>query len=284
MRLYSKHGYHGPAPLPEALARCRPGPPPTGRLGKLTVTRLICGGNLFSGFAHSGDLLYMSTLLKNYFSEDKVLETLQLCEMSGINTAILRTDNQMVKALKRYRSERGGKIQWIAQTYPTEADLETNVKQAIDNGAAGAFIMGRNAERLWKAGKTELIGEVIDLMKRNGLVAGVGSHTLVVTKAVEQLKIGPDFYFKTINNVGYESEGPAEVAAYMKGIHKPWVAFKVLGAGRMKPAEGFDVAFRAGADFVNVGMYDFQVKDDIALVREAVAKHSQRERPWTGQV
>ena len=28
---------------------------PTGRIGKLEVTRLICGGNLFSGFAHSGE-------------------------------------------------------------------------------------------------------------------------------------------------------------------------------------------------------------------------------------
>jgi hypothetical protein len=94
------------------------------------------------------------------------------------------------------------------------------------------------------------------------------------------LKIGADFYFKTINNVGYESEDPAEVGGYMKGIHKPWIAFKVLGAGRMEPAEGFDLAFRSGADFINAGMYDFQVKDDIALVRHTVAAHAQRERPW----
>jgi hypothetical protein len=267
----------GAAPPPVDLPS---GAPPAGRLGKLTVSRLICGGNLFSGFAHSGDLLYMSSLLKHYFSEDKVLDTLQLCESSGINTAILRTDDHMVIALKRYRKERGGKIQWIAQTYPTEADVKTNVQQAIDNGAVGAFIMGGNAERLWKAGKAELMGDVIELMKRNGLVAGVGSHTLAVTKAVEQLKIGPDFYFKTINSVGYESEDPAEVAAYMKTIRKPWLAFKVLGAGRMKPAEGLDLAFRSGADFVNLGMYDFQVKDDIALVRHTVAANAQRERPW----
>jgi hypothetical protein len=66
----------------------------------------------------------------------------------------------------------------------------------------------------------------------------------------------------------------------MKTIRKPWLAFKVLGAGRMKPAEGLDLAFRSGADFVNLGMYDFQVKDDIALVRHTVAANAQRERPW----
>ncbi|HSV99947.1 MAG TPA: hypothetical protein VLI39_07230, partial [Sedimentisphaerales bacterium] len=37
---------------------------PMGRLGKLNVTRLIIGGNLTSGFAHSRDLIYVSGLLR----------------------------------------------------------------------------------------------------------------------------------------------------------------------------------------------------------------------------
>ena len=106
-------------------------PPPRGRIGKLDVSRLICGGNLFSGFAHSGDLLYVSSLLKHYFSEDKILDTLQLCEESGINTAILRTDDHIIGAMKRYRKERGGKIQWIAQTYPTVATRGTTSRSPL---------------------------------------------------------------------------------------------------------------------------------------------------------
>lgn len=253
---------------------------PVGRIGKLKVTRLICGGNLFSGFAHSGDLLYVSRLLKQYFVEDKILDTLQLCEESGINTAILRTDDHIVKVLRRYRKERGGKIQWIAQTYPVADNLKDNVQLAIDNGAAGAFIMGGNAERIHKAGKTELMGEVLAFMKRNGLVAGVGAHILAIPRAIEALKAEPDFYFQTINNVGYESENPTEVASWLKDSKLPCIGFKVLGAGRMKPREGFDLAFRSGADFINVGMYDFQVQEDVALVKEVVAAHSGRQRAW----
>jgi hypothetical protein len=256
------------------------GGPPMGKLGKLQVSRLICGGNLFSGFAHSGNLLYVSDLLKHYFVEDKILDTLQLCEQTGINTAILRTDDHMVKVLRRYRKERGGKIQWIAQTYPKADNLKENIQIAIDNGAVGAFIMGGNSETFYKQGKTELIGEVVAFMKRNQLAAGVGSHLLAIPKAVESMKIEPDFYFKTLNSVGYESEDPPEVGAYMKTMKKPWIAFKVLGAGRMKVQEGLDLAFRTGADFVNVGMYDFQVQEDVKVVREAVAAHAKRDRPW----
>ncbi len=265
------------APAPDSTR----GGLPMGRIGKLNITRLICGGNLFSGFAHSGNLLYVSSLLKHYFVEDKILDTLQLCEESGINTAILRTDDHIVKVLKRYRKERGGKLQWIAQTYPKIDNLKDNVQLAIDNGAVGAFIMGGNSETLYKAGRVDLIGEVIAFMKQNGLVTGVGSHLIAILKAVDAMKIEPDFFFKTLNTVGYESENPPEIAAYMKTTKKPWIAFKVLGAGRMKPREGLDLAFQNGADFVNVGMYDFQVKEDVGLVKEVVTAHARRERPWS---
>lgn len=268
-------GYN--APTPDSAG----GAPPMGRLGKLNVTRLICGGNLFSGFGHSGDLVYVSRLLKHYFDEKKILDTLQICEESGINTTILRTDAHIIGVLKRYRKERGGKLQWIAQTYPEVGKLKENVQLAIDNGAVGAFVMGANAEKIHKEGRTELLGEVVGFMKQNGLVAGVGSHQLAVPKAIDAMKIEPDFYFKTLNNVGYAADDPADVASYMKAKTKPWVAFKVLGAGRMQPRDGFDLAFRSGADFINVGMYDFQVKEDVAFAKESIAKNATRGRAWS---
>jgi hypothetical protein len=255
---------------------------PTGRIGKLEVTRLICGGNLFSGFAHSGDLLYVHSLLQHYFTEDKILDTLQLCEEQGINTTILRTDEQIVRVLKRYRQERGGKIQWIAQTYPEPESLKDNIKLAIDNGAVAAYCMGGVADDAFvKAGKAELLGEVVSFIKQNGLAAGVGSHSMETPIISEQQNFAPDFYFKTFNAVGYYSQDTRDVAALMKTIKKPWIAFKVLGAGRVLPKDGFDLAFRSGADFINVGMYDFQVESNISTVCEIVKRHERRDRSWS---
>jgi hypothetical protein len=255
-------------------------PPPMGRIGKLEVSRLICGGNLFSGFAHSGNLLYVEGLLKHYFSEDKILETLQLCEESGINTAILRTDDHIIGALKRYRKERGGKIQWIAQTYPKVDNVKDNIRLAIDNGAVGAYAQGGIADTFVKDGKAALIAEVVSFIKQNGLVAGIGSHSMEVPIVAEQQKVGADFYFKTFNSAAYESQDTRDVAALMKTIHKPWIAFKVLGAGRVQPKDGFDLAFKSGADFINVGMYEFQVEQNVGLVREIVQRHEKRDRMW----
>ena len=68
-----------PAPAP---GPAQPAGFPQGKLGKLSVSRLICGGNLISGFAHSRDLIYVSPLLRHYFTDEKVFETWALCEAS----------------------------------------------------------------------------------------------------------------------------------------------------------------------------------------------------------
>jgi len=52
---------------------------PTGTIGKVKISRLICGGNLITGYAHSRDLIYVSSLLKAYFTEAKIMETWAQC-------------------------------------------------------------------------------------------------------------------------------------------------------------------------------------------------------------
>ena len=57
-------------------------------------------------------------------------------------------------------------------------------------------------------------------------------------------------------------------------------AFKVLAAGAIPPDEGFGYAFQSGADFICVGMFDFQVTEDAILARKAVLESKDRKRPW----
>jgi len=61
---------------------------PVGKIGKVKISRLICGGNLTNGYAHSRDLIYVSSLLKHYFTDEKIIETYEKSEENGINTAI----------------------------------------------------------------------------------------------------------------------------------------------------------------------------------------------------
>ncbi|HUU29028.1 MAG TPA: hypothetical protein VM123_14565 [archaeon] len=253
-----------------------------GKFGGREVSRLIIGGNLISGSAHAGDLLYQSALMTHYFTDEKIMETWTLAEQNGINTTLMRADPHIIKNLNTYRQERGGNLQWIAQSAPEQGDPIENAKLARDNGAFAVYLHGGVSDGLVRKGQVDEIGKAVEGIKKAGLFAGVGGHRLETVKASEEAGLNPDFYMYTVNKVSYVSSDPEEIQAYMKTIKQPWIGFKVLGAGRDKPQESFIHAFEKGADFIAVGMFDWQVRDDAAFVQEMLAKGLERERPWKG--
>jgi hypothetical protein len=70
-----------------------------------------------------------------------------------------------------------------------------------------------------------------------------------------------------------------EVIDFMRTVTKPWIAFKVMAAGAIRPRKAFPHAFNGGADFILAGMFDFQIADDVRIAKEALAKAA-RTRPW----
>ncbi|MFH1069478.1 MAG: hypothetical protein V1794_07625 [Candidatus Glassbacteria bacterium] len=250
-----------------------------GKFGKLEVSRLIIGGNLISGSAHAGDLLYQSALMTHYFTDEKIRETWAIAEQNGINASLMRADSHIVKNYKIYLKN-GGRLHWFAQSAPEQGDPVENAKMARDNGAYAIYLHGGVSDRLVQSGKIEEVGKVLEGMKKTGIFSGVGGHRLETIKACEKAGLAPDYYMYTVNAVGYQTSDPEEIQAFMKTVTRPWIAFKVLGAGRDKPEKGFIQAFEKGADFIAVGMFDWQVRDDVALVKEILSSDIQRERPW----
>lgn len=274
---------------------------PSGTIGKAKMSRLICGGNLISGYAHSRDLIYVSKLLKTYFTEEKIIETWALCEQNGVDTMVFNPEDKRALAIYGKYKKQGGKIQCLAQLAPQKDALETCINQAVDAGIVGAVLVGNFGDAWTREGQTDRIGRFLELVKKQGVIAGVAGHELRTIKAVEAANLNPDFYMKTLHSTSYWSSrrpdqmkevidnysvdnywcmDPADTVRYMQELDKPWIAYKVLAAGALHPKVGFKYAFDNGADFCVVGMFDFQISEDVGVAAECIKAAENRERTW----
>jgi hypothetical protein len=268
---------------------------PMGKIGKLELSRLMLGGNLISGYAHSRDLSYVPALMKSYNTERKILETLEIAETNGINVINLAIWDDISFLQKHWK--RGGKMKLIAQANPGDKDDLAQFKRSVDMGSSAVHIQGHGAEKLLEEGRTDMIAKIMDYIKSQGVPAGVGAHSLKVIMECEKAKVGADFYQKTLHTKDYRSAPKAdekgdlgtwdngwckdadEVIEFMYNVNKPFVAFKVMAAGAIPPQKAFQYAFNGGADFVLAGMFDWQIEEDVRIAKEALAS-VKRERPW----
>ncbi len=273
-----------------------------GKIGDQEFSRLFLGGNLIGGWSHSRDLNYVGTLARRYNTNAKIRETLELAETQGINainTWVMQENAQLFEHWKN-----GGKMKWVAQVRLDGAGGYSQIQKAIDEGAAGIHLTGDAAESLLKQGKFEKVGATVELIKSRKRLAGVGAHDLRVVAECEKAKLDVDFYQKTLHSHDYYTaprpdekdalgahdnswcSDPQAVVDFMAKVNKPWIAFKILAAGAIPPRAGFPYAFNSGADFILVGMFDWQIEEDAKLARRVVAAvtsaSSKRTRPWYG--
>ncbi len=275
-------------------------PMPTGRIGGQEFSRLIMGGNLIGGYSHSRDLGYVSTLMRRYNSDVKIRETIELAEAHGITAINTHVTQENSFIFNHWKC--GGKMKWFAQIHADAAGGYSQIQRAVDEGATGIHMNGDGAESLISQGKFDRVAESVQLIKSNKRLAGVGAHDLRVIVECEKAKLDVDFYQKTFHSLDYYSaprpdekdakgahdnswcNDPQAVIDFMATVKKPWIAFKILAAGALQPRAAFPYAFNSGADFILVGMFDWQIEEDAKLARRVVAAvtapGSKRTRPW----
>jgi hypothetical protein len=273
-----------------------------GRIGDLEISRLIMGGNLIAGYAHARDLRYVSTLMRRYNTPQKIRETLELGEQNGItaiNTWVMDDNTPILEHWKN-----GGKMKWISQVRLDPNGGYSQIHKAIDQGALAIHLTGDTAEILLDNAKFDKVGEAVEYIRAQKRVAGVAAHDLRVVVECEKRKVNVDFYQKTLHTneyltgpkpgepdrVGKDdnswcSDSQAVIDAFAK-IDKPWIAFKILAAGAIPPRAAFPYALNGGADFILVGMFDWQVEENASLARRVLnvvsGPNSKRTRPWYG--
>lgn len=272
-----------------------------GKPAEFELSRIIMGGNLIGGWAHARDLIYVSKLVKTYHTDEKVMQTLALAEKCGINAII--TNPQLGRVFHKYKHEFRGKMKFISDC-GISLDFQKGIAMSLDVGSDALYCQGEITDRwtnpsyddgrgLSVSQRMELIRSGLEEIRRHGKPAGIGAHRIEAIKVCVEHGLKPDFWVKTCHSHNYWSAQPGsvwkdnmfdydpeETIRFMATLEEPWIAFKVLAAGAIKPEEGLKYAFENGADFVCLGMYDFQIVEDVNIALDTLSQIKDRQRPW----
>ena len=256
------------------------------------ISRLIIGGNPFSGNSHQN--AQMDAEMEDFFTTQRVKDTLWKCLENGITTAQLRGDKHIMRILREFRLE-GGRMHWIGQTAPEMTPYENNVRLIKNNGAFALYHHGTQTDALFKAENYEEITRRLRVIRESGMAVGLGSHMPEVFEYAEKHGWDLDFYMCCVYNISkinrvssavtgiantdepFDEEDRPLMFEFIRSTKKPCLAFKILGAGRRCTDEA-DVrsAFREAfegikpSDAVIVGMFPRdrdQVTENAAHVR-----------------
>lgn len=285
---------------------------PTGKIGDLTWGRLMSGSNLISMNMHARDLGYVNSLARHYNTEERILMTLKKCEEWGVNGIVLKDHNFRHFKLSRYWDEWGGRMKWIADVITTDINkYRKRLESHLDLGAAAAYLWGGATDIWYHEKKPGKIIKAFEIMKEYDLPVGIAAHRFEPIKFCVNEGLEPDFYMLTLHHDRYWSAHPEanrsfiemyrpnspdhdryhdnmfchsheEVIAFMQDVKVPWIAYKVLAAGAIPPKDGLKYAFDNGADFICLGMFDYQVVEDVKLTQKYIAQARKRKRPWYG--
>jgi len=217
-------------------------------LGSYAISRLIVGGNPFSGNSHVSPALDQE--MRDYHTSQRILQTLRLAEKWGINAFQSRGDNHMMRLINDYRVS-GGRLHWIAQTASERRDLAANVRQIAHAGAVAIYHHGTRTDNLWKAGQIDNALDTLKSIRDTGLLVGLGTHLPEVIIHAEEHDWDVDFYMASFYNprrANRDNPRPAHASKpeevfvdsdrdtmcnVIRQTDKTVLAFKVLAGGRL---------------------------------------------------
>jgi hypothetical protein len=269
------------------------------RLGRYSISRLVCGANTFGAGSHLS--VFLNNQLRAYYTPEQILKTLRRCQEVGINCW---QSSEYHAHIHRRFIEEGGKMHYLALA-SQKWDPPGAIKTLTDAGCIGIAHHGEYTDQLFKAGRLDEARDYLKRIRDAGVLVGVSTHVPAVVETIESKGWDVDFYMTCVYErhrtaeelkallghvpipVGevYLTSDPPRMYQVMRRTSKPCLAFKILAAGRLSDSkEWVEQAFRETfasikpGDGVIVGMYDFysdQPAENADLVRRfgANARH-----------
>lgn len=266
---------------------------PTIKLGDFDVSRLIIGGNPFSGNSHIS--AEVDEAMEDYYSVENIKKALYRSEECGINTLQVRGDKHIFRMLREYYNE-GGRLKWISQTASEFRSFEGNISQIVKYQPIAIYHHGTRTDALFKNKEYSEIENSLKIIRKSGKLVGLATHMPEVMEYAEEHHWDIDFYMACVHNISkidrvssaitglanaaepFDDEDREIMFKTIRSTSKPCLAFKIMGAGRKcESSETVKTAFIEAfanikpIDAVIVGMYQKasdQIFENTQMVKE----------------
>lgn len=257
-------------------------------LGPHRISRLVCGANPFNAGSHLSS--FVNTEMREFYTPEQVLKTLQSCEEAGISCWQISGLHNV--ELYRRHCDEGGKMKMISLGRDPK-----ELPALREAGCIGVAHHGEVTDNLFKSGRLDEMADFLKRVHDAGMLAGISTHMPAVVDAVEQKGWEVDYYMTCVYERNrseedlkkllgcvpipvrevYLQEDPPRMYAAIRQARRPCLAFKILAAGRLSDRrDQVENAFRQTlqgikpGDGIIIGIYDRysnQPAEDAEFVR-----------------
>jgi len=216
------------------------------KIGTLDFSKLICGTNPFYGHSHFSDA--RDAEYQGRFDDEAIERTIEQCIDLGVNAIESSGNERIMTILSRLREATPNPIHFVGSTrIDKTSEMRSHQKRLsslIENQATLCVIHAQYVDRPRKGDSIGGLARLVDDIHAAGLLAGISTHRVDTVELCENQRYGIDTYLFPFNLTGFVYpgyEGGETVKDRMeiiRGVRKPFILIKTLGAGRIPPEEG----------------------------------------------
>lgn len=249
-------------------------------IGNRRFSKVICGTNPFYGHSHFSAARNAEYLAR--FDDQRIERTIRECIRRGVNTVESPANRRIVSILSTLRDGSPQPIHFVGTTRIDEtSDMKSHQQKLsflIENRAEICVVPSQYVDRSRKAGSLEGLAPLIEKIHEAGLLAGVSTHRVRTIELCETQRYGIDTYMFPLNMSGFVypgydgNESVQERVDVVRGVSRPFILIKALGAGRIPPKEGLQFLAENAKpnDLISLGFASEQEIDESLGLIEAM--------------
>ena len=246
-------------------------------IGNVSFSRVICGTNPFWGRSHFSDARDAEYLAR--FDDETIVRTVRRCLALGINTVESGANTRIMEIMSRLRETHPSPLRLVGSTRIDEtSEIKSHQRKLeflIEHRTDVCVIHAQVVDRPRKTDAIRGLEALVDKIHDAGLLAAISTHRIDTVEICERNSYGIDAYMFPLNLTGfvypgYEgTETVKDRIDLVRGVPKPFILIKTLGAGRIPPREGlaFVAECAKSNDLISIG---FGTEDEVAESVELV--------------